>query len=218
MVTPIVETGLHIVGKLRCDADLLWPYTGGYSGNGRPKIYDGKVSLEKGLKRFDFVEKAESGTEVYTAKLYSKCLKCWIRVVILRFQRGNKIGHALLYSTDTELEAMTLIKYYRARFQIEFFFRDAKQHIGLTDCQSRRKEAIHTQINASCAALNLLKLEDQRKKNTKEETVISIVSWKRLKLNQYFMCRVFDKLGLSLSDEKVMDTYERLSSYGAIAA
>ena len=117
-VTPIVETGLHIVGKLRCDADLLWPYTGGYSGNGRPKMYDGKVSLEKDLKRFNFVEKAESGTEVYTAKLYSKCLKCWIRVVILRFQRGNKIGHALLYSTDTELEAMTLIKYYRARFQI----------------------------------------------------------------------------------------------------
>ena len=77
---------------------------------------------------------------------------------------------------------------------------------------------IHTQINASCAALNLLKLEDQRKKNTEEETVISIISWKRLKLNQYFMCRVFDKLGLSLSDEKVMDTYERLCSYGAIAA
>lgn len=217
-VTPIVDTGLHIVGKLRCDADLLWPYIGLYSGTGRPKTYDGKVSLEKDLKRFDVVGKLESGEEVYTAKLYSKCLKCWIRVVMLRYQRGDKIGHALLYSTDTELKAMTLIKYYKARFQIEFFFRDAKQYTGLTDCQSCRKEAIHTQINASCAALNLLKLEDRRKKNTEEETVISIVSWKRLKLNQHFMCRVFDKLGLTLSDEKVMNTYEQLSSYGAIAA
>lgn len=217
-VTPIVKTGLHIVGKLRCDADLLWPYTGPYSGNGRPKTYDGKVSLEKDLKRFNVVGKLESGEEVYTARLYSKCLKCWIRVVLLRFQRGTKIGHALLYSTDTELEAMTLIKYYKARFQIEFFFRDAKQHTGLTDCQSRRKEAIHTRINASCAALNLLKLEDRSKKNTEEETVISIISWKRLKLNQHFMCRVFEKSGLSLSDEKVMATYEQLSSYGAVAA
>ncbi len=217
-VTPIVETGLHIVGKLRCDADLLWPYTGSYSGNGRPKKYDGKVSLEKDLKRFKFVGELEGGEAIYTAKLYSKCLKCWIRVVILRFQRGDKIGHALLYSTDTELEAMTLIKYYKARFQIEFFFRDAKQYTGLTDCQSRRKEAIHTQINASCSALNLLKLEDLRKKKTEEKTVISISSWKRLKFNQHFMCRVFDKLELSLSDEKVMDTYEQLSGYGAVAA
>ena len=124
----------------------------------------------------------------------------------------------MLYSTDTELEAMTLIKYYKARFQIEFFFRDAKQYTGLTDCQSCRKEAIHTQINASCAALNLLKLEDIKKKNTQEKTVISIASWKRLKFNQHFMCRVFEKLGLPLSDEKVMDTYELFSRYGAIAA
>ena len=217
-VTPIVDTGLHIVGKLRCDADRLWPYIGPYSGTGRPKTYDGKVSLEKDLKRFDVVGKLDSGEEAYTAKLYSKCLKCWIRVVMLRYQRGNKTGQALLYSTGTELKAMTLIKYYKARFQIEFFFRDAKQYTRLTDCQSCRKEAIHTQINASCAALNLLKLEDRRKKNTEEETVISIVSWKRLKLNQHFMCRVFDKLGLTLSDEKVMNTYEQLSSYGAIAA
>ena len=56
------------------------------------------------------------------------------------------------------------------------------------------------------------------KEKTQEKTMISIAGWKRLKLNQHFMCRVFDKLGLPLSDEKVMDTYEQLSSYGAIAA
>ena len=217
-VAPIADAGLHIVGKLRSDADLLWPYTGSYSGNGRPKIYDGKVKLEKDLKHFKSVGTLETGEDVYTAKLYSKCLKCWIRVVMLRFRKKDKTGYALLYSTDTELEAMTLIKYYKARFQIEFFFRDAKQYTGLTDCQSCRKEAIHTQINASCAALNLLKLEDIKKKNTQEKTVISIASWKRLKFNQHFMCRVFEKLGLPLSDEKVMDTYELFSRYGAIAA
>lgn len=217
-VSPVVDTGLQIVGKLRADAGLVWPYTGPYSGKGRPKTYDGKVDIEKDLQRFDFIGKLATGEDIYTARLYSKCLKCWIRVVMLRFQQRSEVGYALLYSTDTKLSAMTLIKYYKARFQIEFFFRDAKQYMGLTDCQSRRKEAIHTHINASCAALNALKLEDRKKKNTDVETVISIASWKRLKSNQHLMCRVFSALGLSLNDEKVMDTYEQLSSYGAIAA
>ena len=97
-----------------------------------------------------------------TATVYSKCLKRQIRVVMLRIQRTNKTGIALFYSTDTELEAMNVVKYYKARFQIEFIFRDAKQYTGLMDCQSRRKEAIHTPINGSFAALNLLKLEDRR--------------------------------------------------------
>jgi hypothetical protein len=131
---------------------------------------------------------------------------------------GYRMGMALLFSTDTELDAMTIIRYYKARFQIEFVFRDAKQYTGLIDCQSRSKDAIHTHINASLTALNLLKLADAKAKNTTAQTVISIASWKRRKYNEHLMYRVFDELGLSLNDEKVMDTYRRLSSYGAIAA
>ncbi|WP_281648784.1 hypothetical protein [Parendozoicomonas sp. Alg238-R29] len=48
--------------------------------------------------------------------------------------------------------------------------------------------------------------------------MISIASWKRRKFNEDLLCRVFGELGLSLSDEKVMDTFKQLSSYGAIAA
>ena len=128
------------------------------------------------------------------------------------------MGVSLLYSTDTDLDAMTIIKYCKAKFQIEFIFRDAKQYTGLMDCQSCRKECIHTQINASFTALNALKLEDLKEKNTDEATVISIATWKRRKFNQHLMCRVFEKLELPMSNEKVMDTYRQLSSYGAIAA
>ncbi|MBB1487529.1 hypothetical protein [Oceanospirillum sediminis] len=110
------------------------------------------------------------------------------------------------------------ISYYKARFQIEFVFRDAKQYTGLMDCQSRKKEVINTHLNASLSALNLLKLEDRRKKNTEEQTVISMVSWKRRKFNEHLMNRIFDRLGLSLKEKKVMYTYEQLSLYGVIAA
>lgn len=217
-VTPVTEAGLRIVGKLRSDADLLWLYSGPYAGRGRPKVYDGKVRFKKDLRRFEFVGHLETGEAAYSCVVYSKCLKRRIRIVMLLVQRGNKVGMALLYSTDTELDAMTIIRYYKARFQIEFIFREAKQFTGLMDCQSRSKDAIYTHINASFSVLNLLKLEDLTEKNTSEETVISIASWKRRKFNEHLMERIFQKLGLSLTDEKVMDTYNELSSYGAIAA
>ncbi|RDH41387.1 hypothetical protein B9G39_28425 [Zooshikella ganghwensis] len=44
---------------------------------------------------------------------------------------------------NTELDALVIIKYYKARFQIEFLFRDAKQYTGFTHCQSRKKRS-HT--------------------------------------------------------------------------
>lgn len=217
-VSAVCNTGLQVIGKLRNDADLQWLYNRPYSGRGRPKIYDGKVNPKEDLSRFEHVGQLNTGEEVYTAVVHSKCLKRHIRVVVLRMQRGAKMGIALLYSTDVELEAMTIIKYYKARFQIEFVFRDAKQYTGLIDCQSCRKKAIHTQINASFSALNLLKLADRKEKDTVEETVISIASWKRRLFNQHLMSRVFEKLDLPLNDEKIMDTYQEFSRYGAIAA
>ena len=129
-VSAVLAAGLQIVGKLRTDADLKWLYNGPYSGQGRPKVYDGKVNLDKDLSRFEHVGQLETGEEGYTAIVHSKCLKHQIRVVMLRVQRKNKIGIALIYSTDIELDAMTIVKYYKARFQIEFVFRDARQYTG----------------------------------------------------------------------------------------
>ena len=67
-VSAVVKTGLHIVGKLRNDADLLWLYNGPYSGSGRPRVYDGKVIPEKNLDRFEHFGQLETGEEVYTGK------------------------------------------------------------------------------------------------------------------------------------------------------
>src|SRR5690606_24543106 len=115
-------------------------------------------------------------------------------LVMLSWCKSKTRSRALLYSTDAELDAMTLIKYYKARFQIEFLFRDAKQYTGLMNCQSTKKEAIHTQVNASLTALNLLKVEDRTEKQSADQNVISIASWKRCKFNQHFMEKVSDEL------------------------
>ena len=207
-----------MVGKLRVDADLQWLYKGEYCGSGRPSKFDGKVNFENDLDRFEEVGFLDDGVEIYAQVVFSKQLKRSIKVVMLRSSQGNKEGRVLLYSTDTKLDAMTLIRYYKARFQIEFLFRDAKQYTGLSHCQSRRKAAIHTHLNASLVALNLLKLEDRQAKKVAGVTVISIASWKRRKFNQHMMKRLFEELGLSLKSKKVAQVYDQMSDYGAIAA
>ncbi|MCO1335109.1 hypothetical protein MO867_12280 [Microbulbifer sp. OS29] len=65
-VSAIIPTGLHIVGKLRKDANLQWLYEGTYKGTGRPRKYDGKVDFDTDMHRFDYVGFLNEKTEVYT--------------------------------------------------------------------------------------------------------------------------------------------------------
>jgi hypothetical protein len=217
-VDAVCSGALHMIGKLRVDADLQWYFDGPYAGTGRPKQYDGKVDFQADLDRFERLETADKGVEIYSAVVQAKTFKRKVRVVLLRWAHQDRISTALLFSTDTALDGLKIVAYYKARFQIEFLFRDAKQHTGLMDCQARCKEAIHTHINASLSALNLLKLEDRRQKQASSETVISIASWRRKKFNQHLMKILFERLGLSRDCNKVAKVYDTLSDYGAVTA
>ena len=46
---------------------------------------------------------------------------------------------------NTEL----ILKYYKSRLQIEFFYRDTKQHTSLTNCQARSKNKLNFPINVA---------------------------------------------------------------------
>ena len=218
-IKAVCEEGFDLIGKLRTDADLYWPYKGQYNGRGRPRKYDGKVDIMADKERFDLQCTLNNGTEIRSKVVYSKQLKQNITVTVLYQANKRSLGgYALLFSTDASIELLKLVEFYKARFQIEFIFRDAKQHTGLMDCQARKKEAIHTQINASIATLNLLKFEDRLWKGTTEQTVISIASYKRKKFNEHLMFLFLGKLGLSQSNQKVANAFDDLSNYGAIAA
>jgi len=88
-------------------------------------------------------------------------LKRDIRIAYLVKNAASGSRFALLFSTDTTLNALLIYKYYKARFQIEFLFRDAKQFTGLMDCQARSEKALRCHFNASFAALNLIKWHDR---------------------------------------------------------
>ncbi len=65
----------------------------------------------------------------------------------------------LLYSTDLDLASERLLRFYSARFQIEFAFRDAKQHLGLNHCQARSQAKLHFRFNIVFAALFWARLQ-----------------------------------------------------------
>jgi hypothetical protein len=210
----LTDNGFHIVGKLRRDADLKWLYKGIQTGIGRPKKYDGKVAFS-GLNKFNYEEQV-AGVNIYSAEVYSVKMKKKIKVVLL--QNIDDESYALLFSTDLRLSPQTIIKYYKARFQIEFFIRDSKQHAGLMDCQARKSSAINTHLNMSITALNVLKIEDCLAKESFSKSVISIASWKCIKFNKHYLSGILSMLEISKDDDKYVSVYDAFSNYGVIAA
>ena len=211
----VAALDLHQIGKLRHDANLRWLYLGEQKPRGRPRRYDGKVKFDE-LSRFEAVGEWD-GRQLYTAVVNSAHFNRNLRIVYLVKQVGHQVQTALLFSTDLSLDAKALVRYYQARFQIEFLFRDAKQFLGLNHCQARCSQALHFHFNASMTALNLLKLED-RQYHSGGRKVISIASWKIPKANAHLLERFSSYLGLDFSYIKSRPDFEQLCNYGAIAA
>ncbi len=210
---------LHVVGKLRCDADMRYFYTGPKreSGSGRQKTYDGKVNWQD-LSRFEYVGN-EEGIELYTRVLNHVTLKRTVRVVVLLDVRDpKKPRYAILFSTDTTLDAEKIHQYYKARFQIEFIFRDAKQFTGLCDCRARDQARLDFHFNASLTALNLAKLEQLQAHRTSGPMVFSMASVKACYFNEYYLEKFFSMLGFDPTLIKKSPEYQELRNFGKIAA
>jgi len=47
------------------------------------------------------------------------------------------------------MEASKIIRYYSLRFQIEFLIRDAKQYMGLEECQAVSETKLYNHFNFS---------------------------------------------------------------------
>ena len=216
-VNAVDEVDLYTIGKLRHDANLRYLYDGPQKKFGARRKYDGKVKFDD-LSRLEYVGEVEKDIHLYTAVVNSVGLKRNIRLVyILNLRNKNKPGYALLFSTDTELDAKTIYCYYKARFQIEFIFRDAKQFTGLSDCQARRQESLNFHFNASLTALNLAKVDAYLSFDYDLDTPFSMVTQKMVYFNQHLLQKVFSILDFDLSLIKCNPDFEALRTYGAIA-
>ena len=159
--------------------------------------------------------KAPKVPEVVNSPTFKRNLRI---VYIVREEKG-KIYTALLFCTDTDCAALDILRYYKARFQIEFVFRDAKQYTGVCDCQATSEAKLGFHFNASLTALNLLRLEDrQQAVEGAGRNVISIASWKTRKFNAHLLERFSCHLGIDFTAIKSSQGFAALCNYGAIAA
>ncbi len=215
----ICELGFHQNCRLRNDENLCYLYKGPQrEGKGRAKSYDGKVKFDD-LSRWEFIIEVEPEVLLYTAVLNSPCFKRNLNVVyLLNRQNPEKQRYALFFSTDLILFALVFFNWYRAHFQIEFIFRDAKQFTGVANCQARKKEALHFHFNASLTTLNLLKKQDRELNENSGSKVCSIASWKARYFNEHLLDRFISHLDLDPIFIKNTPQYEELRNYGVIAA
>ena len=212
-VEAVTSQGYTLISKLRKDARLDYAYEGPYCGIGRPKLYDGPVDLSD-LSRWDYCE--YQGARLYQKLLSYRAFKRRLNVV--HIQSASSKRCLLLFSTDLSLSAQQIVQCYRARFQIEFLFRDAKQHTGLAQGQVRSKEAISHHCNLSLAATNLLRLKDRRWQNKEGHRVISLEDWKRWHYNLFFLNRLFSIFDPNPDRDKSLMHIEKALNLGLIAA
>ena len=222
----IRELDLHAIGKLRCDADLKYFYTGPQKPRGRKRLYGGKVDLHhidsppeqvSGFEWMHWVE--DDNVELYRAWVYSPAFKRPIQVVYVLKVTPTHFSYALLFCTDESLSAVDVYRYYKARFQIEFVFRDGKQFLGLTHCQARDAQKLNFHVNSVLLTLNVLKVHHFKHLKKKEtEKPFSVSNYKRRAFNYYLLNTFLSKSGLKQTAKKYQTQYLQCLDIGRIRA
>jgi IS4 transposase len=151
--------GLHLISKLRHDSALYFQYEGEQKKSGPRRRYGDKLDYQALPERYRMASSQDKQirTEIYQATMLHECFADPLNVVILvktNLDTGAR-AHALLFSTDLELAAETLIHYYRLRFQIEFNFRDAKQFWGMEDFMTIHETPVTNAVNLSLFMVNV---------------------------------------------------------------
>lgn len=216
------QSPLEVIGRLRNDANLRYPFTGKQrSGPGRKHKYGEKVDVEHiDRRKIRFIVEEDEDIEIYSGIVYSISFQRLIRIVYVQKydQHGYGISHTILFSTDLNLEPEKILQYYRLRYQIEFLFRDSKNFVGLEDCQARSEGKLHFHVNASLTTLSLAKALHYLNIPKQERDSFSMTDVKVMYFNQFITDYIFSKLALDMSCEKYKGLYEECLNIGRLAA
>ena len=153
------ENDLHLISKMRRDAALYEKYEGEYSGRGPKNKYGTKVDYNRLPTKY--WKKSQREGELITNYLNGLFLHKEfgqaINVVIIERinLKTKKVGHAILFSSDVGLDWEKLLDYYSLRFQIEFNFREAKQHFGLEDFMNTTEKGVENAANLAFLMVNV---------------------------------------------------------------
>lgn len=219
-VNPLLKNEFTFIGRLRKDADLLYlNKEKSTKKRGRPKKYAGKVD-PKNINE-DYLESVPSedkAINLCTAIVYSKSFKREIRIVIMKKTNETKDTPKIYFCTDTQIAAGRIIQYYKSRFQIEFLYRDAKQHTGLNHCQARSENKLNFHCNTALTVLNLAKATHWLKISKQDRGSFSMNDVKTINHNTLLIDRFLVKFGIDPNLTKNQTNIQKLIYYGTIAA
>lgn len=215
----VMQTGLHLICKLRHDSKLYFPYAGEYSGKGKPRKYGEKLTLES-LKeehlKSETVEK-DIQTRVYQVNVWHKNFPELLNVVIIvkTNLKTGRCAKVLLFSDDLTLASETLVDYYSLRFQIEFNFRDAKQYWGLEDFMNVKERQVNNVANFSLFMVTFSKLLSAKIDGINKDSILDL---KTIFRAQKYTRRIIKSLGKNAETFLIDDRIFQAAEIGRIHA
>ena len=183
-IDKVMKMGFHVVSRLRHDAALFYTWDGEPTGKpGRPRVKGDKIDVRNiDISKVNELDLGETEGKAYALKAWCKSLHRVVSLVIHELPNGSR---RLYFCTDESMDGRDVVEYYATRFQEEFCFRDAKQFLGLTDCQARDKKKLEFAFNSSFTALNVAKIMCK-------ELGTSIGRLKAKMINAYYAKRIID--------------------------
>lgn len=218
-VDQVLQSDMHLISRLRDDADLKYLYTGAEkTGKGRPKTFDGKVDVKNPRMEYFIPEETTDDYQVLSAQVYCKAFKRKIRIaLVIFFKSGKETARKLYFSTDTDMAAGEVFRYYRSRFQIEFIYRDAKQYTGLEHCQARSGNKLDFHWNAALTTVNLAKIQHACDEDT-DKGNFSMNNSKTPYNNTLLLERFIDVFGIDPNTAKNQKRIKEILKFGYWAA
>lgn len=215
------KTSMHLISRLRDDANLRYLYQGEASGKqGRPKQYAGKIDVKKPDRHYFELSYQADEIRIYGAIVYSVALKRKIKLALTQYldKKGKVKTTKLYFCTDLDLSAWYIVKYYQNRFQIEFLYRDANQFTGLEHCQARDKEKLHFHFNTALTTVSVMKAAHYLSLPKEERDGFSMASLKVLYHNELLLQKFFEAYGISPKLHINKPKYDELINFGVLNA
>lgn len=220
-VDTAIESGLHVITRLRDDAVLHYAPPPKKEGQkGRPKKYGDRFSARNPCpQHLPCIAQGED-QRIYGGVVYVKSLKRLVKMAIVHeLKDEGKIKSVKIFiCTDLEFPAQDIWPWYKSRFQIEFLYRDAKQHTGLEDTQSRNAKALEYHFNMSLTAVSVAKAVHHLSIEKDLRGPFSMADIKTQYFNELMVDRFFDVFANIPNITKNHPAIKNLYNLGKIAA
>jgi hypothetical protein len=220
VVDTLLSCGMHFVSRLQKNAVLYYPNREPATGRrGRPKKFAARVNQKEPDMNFFTLCLHTSELKIYNSIVYCKAFQREINLSIAVFYRkdGTEICRKLYFSTDLTQDGTKIVSYYRSRFQIEFLYRDAKQHGGLVDCRAQSKNKLDFHFNAALTTVNLAKIHWLENRKSDDDP-FSMCDFKTLMHYKLLLDRFFRVFAINTNMPKNRQRIRELYSYGLIDA